>query len=256
MAPGVFILLSILGTHTCLTSYSLMEVAGKEISFFSIGQIKDNKEFIATARKLERFILKQNNPLATYRLAIQLSSRGFSTKRLERHIIAIADPKWLVRFAQNIPRCSTGLIEQSLLKLDCEPFHLAMFAIAVAGSNKELLERLVIKSGNPKAAYICLRYLKHPSVNKIKKILIQSGKPRYLFALACKLKRKKDITLIEDLIIESGNATYQRLFAKHIKSANVERLEAAVIASGSIKQIRAFAMELKTKRALRYSVLD
>src|ERR1019366_1984252 len=114
MAPGVFILLSILGTHTCLTSYSLMEVAGKEISFFSIGQIKDNKEFIATARKLERFILKQNNPLATYRLAIQLSSRGFSTKRLERHIIAIPDAKWLRRFPPHIPTGSPGPPEPSL----------------------------------------------------------------------------------------------------------------------------------------------
>jgi len=233
-----------------------MELGGKEISFFSIGQIKDKKKFLSTARKLERFILQQNNPLATYRLAIQLSSRGFSTKRLERHIIAIADPKWLVRFAQNIPRCSTGLIEQSLLKLDCAPFHLAMFAITVTGSNKELLERLVIKSGNPKAAYVCLRYLKHPNINQLKRIIIASKKPRYLFALAGRLKRKKDIALIEDLIIESGNATYQRLFAKHIKGCNVERLEDAVIASGSIKQIRRFAMELKTKRALRYSILD
>jgi hypothetical protein len=233
-----------------------MELAGKEISFFSIGQIRDNKEFRIAARKLERFILKQNNALATYRLAIQLSSRGFSTKRLERKVIAIADPKWLVRFAQNIPRCSTGLIEQSLLKLDCEPFHLAMFAISVSGANKELLERLVIKSGNPKAAYICLRYLRHPNIHALKRVIIASKKPRYLFALAERLKRKKDIALIEDLIVESGNATYQRLFAKRIKGSNVLRLEEAVIETGSIKQIKRFAIELGTTRALRLSILD
>lgn len=233
-----------------------MELAGKEISFFSIGQIRDNKEFITAARKLERFILQQNNPLATYRLAVQVSSRGFATKRLERQIIAIADPKWLLRFAQNIPRCSTGSIQQRLVELDCEPFYLAMFAISVPGSNKELLEKLVIKSGNPKAAYICLRYLKRPNILALKKVILASKKPRYLFALAGKLKRKKDLALIEDLIIESGNATYQRLFAKKIRGADVLRLEEAVIENGSVLQIRRFAMELGTKRALRLSILD
>lgn len=233
-----------------------MEVAGKEISFFSIGQIRDNKEFLTAARKLERFILQQNNPLATYRLADQIASRGFATKRLERKIIAIADPKWLIRFAQNIPRSSTRLIEQSLLKLDCEPFFLAMFAISVSGANKDLLEKLVIKSGNAKAAYLCLRYLKHSNILSLKKVILASKKPRYLFALAMRLKRKKDIALIEDLIVESGNATYQRLFAKRIPGANVSRLEDAVIETGSIKQIRRFAMELKTGRALRLSILD
>ena len=232
-----------------------MELAGKEISFYAIRQIKDKKEFRERARKLERFILSQKNALATYRLALEIDSRGLSTKRLESHIIAIADPRYLIRFARDIRGSSTLRLQESLLELNCAPGQWAMFGIAVKGADREKIEKLIIKSGDAKAAYLCLRYFKHPNIKKLKDLIIRSKRPRYLFYLTSHIKSKKDLKLIQDLIIASGNATYMRMFAKYISCADVLALEEAIIETGNVRQIQRFAIELRTSRALRLSIL-
>lgn len=233
-----------------------MEVGGQELDFYKLCSITNNAEFLTRAREFEKIILREKKSLAVYRLALELDHRGFSTKRLERHIIAIGEPKYLIRYARDIRVCSTSRIEEALLKLDCAPFLWAMFAIEVPGANKERIERLIIKTGNAKAAYLCLRYLNFPNIKALKKILIKSKKPRYLFALACMCKRKNELAVLQDLIIGSRNASYIRLLAKKIKGADIEKLELAVIETGNIREIRRFANELNTKRALRLSILD
>lgn len=226
----------------------------KEIDFFSIFNIKDRQKFLAVARAAEKHILKQSNAFFAFRLAWELDSRGFSTKRLENHIIALNDPRTLYKFAAIIKRARVSKLQEALIKAN-NAIWLAHFGCFVRGANRKHIERLIIESGNAKAAYLYLRFVRDCNVSKLKHIILQSKRPRYLFLLAQRTKNKQDLQHIQDLIIEANSPTYARLFACKIKGANIERLEDFVIRSMDVNEIKKFAMALNTERATRMALI-
>jgi hypothetical protein len=100
-----------------------------------------------------------------------------------------------------------------------------------------------------------LKHVKGSNVNKLKKIIITSGKPRYLFELAKHLSNPKEIALIENKIIQSGSLSYMRLFAEKIKLANVERIEQIILDSGNMNEIKKFAKKIKGSKMKRFLIL-
>jgi len=97
-----------------------------------------------------------------------------------------------------------------------------------------------------------LKHVKGSDTSKFKQIIIDSGKPRYLFELAKHLTTDSDIEMIEDLIIKSNSFTYMRLFAEKIKKANVEKLEQAVLATDNGPEIKKFAKYVRKSKMKQF----
>lgn len=77
---------------------------------------------------------------------------------------------------------------------------------------------------------------------------MKSKRPRYLYTLARLIKNKKELELIEELIIRSKSMLYVRLFGQHIKGANINKLEAAVIESQNVESMKKFNSVIKSPR--------
>jgi uncharacterized protein YlbG (UPF0298 family) len=97
-----------------------------------------------------------------------------------------------------------------------------------------------------------IKHIKDAKVKKFKDIIIASKKPQYLFELAKHLTDPKDISIVEEMIIQSGSFTYIIAFAAKIKQANIERLEQAVLETGNTKEIRKFAKVVKQSKMKKF----
>ena len=97
-----------------------------------------------------------------------------------------------------------------------------------------------------------LKHVKGANLTKFKEIILESGKPTYLYELAKHLSSQAEIEQIEDLIIKSNSFTYMRMFAEKIKKANVEKIEQAVIASDNSEEIKKFAKYVKKSKMKQF----
>ena len=84
---------------------------------------------------------------------------------------------------------------------------------------------------------------------------MKSRKPRYLFALAKLTKNKKDLEKIQQLIIDSPSSTYVRLFAVHIKGADIKKLEERIISTKNVIEMKRFARAVNSPRLKKLSLL-
>jgi hypothetical protein len=223
-------------------------------SLESLVKVKDKKEFVIKARKLEDYIFQKNNPLLAFRLALELDLRGFKTSRLENYIISCNDPRYILKFAREIRRANIKKLQDAIIRRG-SILQIAKFGCFIRGAQRSVIEDLIVKSEHAKSAYFYLKYVKFCNVNKLKPIILKSKKPRYLFALAKVVKSKKELDLIQDLIIESTSNTYVRLFAVHIKGADIKRLEDRIIETKNVMEMKKFARAVNSPRLNKLALL-
>jgi len=229
-------------------------VMGREshqtIDFPSLARIRDHREFLRRARSAEKLIISGTDPLPAYRLSLEFASRNITARHLETFIISTGDPSSIFKLARDNPRVRVERLQAAMLQI-ASPAAIARFACLVPGADKRRLEKLIIKSGNAQAAAFFITHDRFCNLAKLKPIIMRSGKPRYLLALAKRLTSKKDILRIQELIIQSGSYRYMRLFAAACTHADVQRLEDLAFQSMDIELIKAFALSVGSERASR-----
>lgn len=217
-------------------------------------KIKDKKELAAKSKILVKYVINNDNPMLAYRLAFELDDRNISTTKLQNFIIDSGDARYILKLACAVKRSNIRKLQNAIMKYG-NILQIAKFGCVVRGANKESIENLIVKSNNPKAAYLYLRFVKSCDVNRLKPIIFKSKRPRYLFLLAKLVRSKKDLEKIQELIIESPSHTYVRLFAVHIKGADIRKLEDRIISTKNIEEMKKFAKVVNSPRLSKLSVL-
>jgi len=197
-------------------------------------------------------IIYDNDSALAYFFAYDFPYKPY---RMQKIILDNKDPKYAYLFAQNIPNCDVRALQKVVID-SMNLKYICKFACFVIGADLNELEKIVLKSKNVKYAHMYLKYITGADVNKFKKIILSLKKPRYLYALSKHLTDPKEIAKIEKLIIESGSQIYMRLFAAHVKSANVDRIEQAVLASGNEAEIKRFARYVKRSKMKNFLLVD
>lgn len=205
------------------------------------------KAFEQKARELAYIAFQQDRINIVFRVAKELQDLYCNVEDIEDYIISSNDPHYIYSFAReiksaNISRLQTAIINTRRFN------YIAKFACFISGADTNLIEDLIIESNDARAAYIYLKFGKHPSVNKLKYIFIKSKKPRYLYMLAQLLTNQEEIILIQNLIINSHSNMYVRLFAAHIPGADIARLEDRILATKDFEEIKKFAKQVNSER--------
>jgi hypothetical protein len=165
------------------------------------------KQFIC-----QNIILNQKNIKYAYYFAKYI--KGADIKALENVILQSNNLNYITKFACNIDKC-----------------------------NYKKLEKIILKSQNVKFIHELLKSNKI-SLKKAKPFILYSKKPRYLYELSKQITSQKDFDIIQESIIQSGSLLYIRLLANH-KLANVSLLEQIIIDSGNSYEIKQFAKTVK-----------
>ena len=124
----------------------------------------------------------------------------------------------------------------------------------INGSDRRKIEKIIIQSNKAQYAYAWLKQGKVYHFDQIKDILIRSQKPQYLLEIAKRVKSKKELRQLENLIIESGSLNYIRLFAQ-LPNANIKRLEQVILDSGNAAMIKKFALTVKGSKLKNFVIL-
>jgi len=217
-------------------------------------KIKDKKELAKKSKLLEKYVIENNNPMLAFRLALELDDREVRTTKLQNFIIGTGDAKYITKFAHEIKRSNVKKLQAAMMKYG-NILQITRFGCFVRGANRDSIEDLIAVSSSAKSAYLYLKFVKLCDVNKLKPIIFLSKKPRYLFALARVVKNKKDIDKIQNLIIESSSNLYIRLFAVHIKGADIRKLEDRIIATKNVEEMKKFARVVKSPRLAKLCLL-
>lgn len=217
-------------------------------------KITDKAEFTKKSKELICYTIEKDSPALAFILALEFDSIGVSVTRLQNFIINSGNARYIFRFAREIKKANIKRLQSAMTKFG-NILQIAKFGCFIRDANKNEIQKLIIKSCNAKSAYLYLKYVKYCDINKLKPIIIKSKKPRYLFALAKLIKNKKDLSLIQDLIIASPSNAYVRLFAKHIPGADIEKLENRIIATNDLDEMRKFAKYIKSPRLSKLIIL-
>ena len=217
-------------------------------------KIKNKKELAVKVKKLEKYVIENHNPFLAFRLSIELDERNISTTKLQNFIINSRDAKYIYKYAREIRRANVKKLQNAIMECG-NILQITHFGCFIRGANKKIIEDMIIEADNPKSAYLYLRFVKFCNIKKLKHIIIKSKRPRYLFELAKFLKNKKEIEEIQNLIIDSASNTYVRLFAVHIKGADIKKLEDRIISTKNVGEMKKFAKAVKSPRLLKLSLL-
>lgn len=207
-----------------------------------------------TSSKLEaclnEILILKDTSLA-YFFAVEYN---YKTYLLQNLIIEKQDSKYALIFAQDIPYADIRSLQQIVLNSN-NPRYIAKFACFVKGADQKPLIKWILNAQDARYTHMLIKNIDEIDLGKCKPVIMKSKKPTYLFELAKHLTKKSDIEDIETLIIESKCFEYIRLFAIHIKQANVSRLEQAVLDSGNQKEIKKFAKKVKQSQMKKFLVL-
>ncbi len=205
------------------------------------------KTFEQKARELAYVAFQQHRHNIVFRIAKELQDLFCNVEDIEDYIVSANDPYYIYKFAREIKNANISKLQQAIIntgKLN----YIAKFACFIGGADAGAIEDLIIQSNNARAAYIYLKYGKHPNVDKLKHIFIKSKKPRYLYILAQLLTNQDELNLIQNLIIASRSNMYVRLFAAHIPGADLKKLEDRILATKNFDEIKKFAKSVQSDR--------
>ena len=205
------------------------------------------KAFEQKARELAYTAFRQDKINVVFRIAKELQELCCNVEDIEDYIISSNDPHYIYNFAKEIRYANICKLQTAII--GTQKFnYIAKFACFISGADTNLIEDLIIASNDARAAYIYLKFGKHPSIHKLKKIFIKSKKPRYLYTLAQLLTNQEEIDIIQNLIINSQSNMYVRLFAAHIPGANIKKLEDRILATKDFEEIKKFAKQVNSER--------
>lgn len=200
---------------------------------------------------LQDLIIKNNDASLAYYFA---SDIGFENYKMQNVIIKAASAQYGILFAINIKNADILALQKMIIEAG-EMEYICDFACFVKGAKIKKIEDMILKEGEARWAHKLLKHVKGTSPTKFKNLILKSKKPTYLFELARHLKNKKDLTLIQDLIIESGSPTYIRMFAEKFPSADVEKLEQAILDMENLEETKKFATYVKRSKMRNFVVM-
>lgn len=185
---------------------------------------------------------------------------NYLTYKMQEIILKSNNLKYIVLFARCVKNADIKALQKAILESSSPERikYLCKFACQISGSNKKKIENILAKEVTGKLAryaHMFVKNVKGADINKFKKTIIESGKPRYLYWLAKHLKTRREIALIEKLIINAQSFLYIRLMAQHIPKANLNKLEQFVLDSGNVKQIKKFAKSVKQSKSRHLTIL-
>lgn len=218
--------------------------------------IKSNDKSIPKIlEKLQNEIIENKDPALAYFFCTEFDYKHYMMQKV---IFENKEPKYAFIFAQNVPNSDIKSLQK--IVVDSKNIkYICNFACFVKGADLKPLETLILKSiskpKNVKYAHKFLKYVSGANVKKFKEFIMLSKKPRYLFELAKHLTNKKEISKIEDLIIETGSFTYMRLFAEKIKLANIEKIEQVILGSDNVNEIKKFARYVHRSSMRRFFIV-
>ena len=199
--------------------------------------------------ELQQMIIDSNDPALAYFFARDIK---FEPHKMQAIILASDNLLFTVLFAANIPNADIKALQAKVIKSN-DLQKVVEFACFVPNSDYKALEKIVVKSGSAKHAAALLKHSPRASVSNLQRIILASRTPSHLLELARRIRSKKTLRIIEDIIVASKSAKYCRLLAR-IKGTSVKRLEQVVMESGNAKEIKALA-RTKTSQAAALSIL-
>lgn len=107
---------------------------------------------------------------------------------------------------------------------------------------KELCD-VVVKSNNPKFAYLYARDIPKADIPALQTIVENSENPEYATEFASDISGI-DITKLQSIVVSSKNAFYAYRFAKYVDNADVKSLENVVAKSEDVNIIENFMNDI------------
>lgn len=204
--------------------------------------------------KIQEEIIQTRNFASAAFFAYEVNHNAYKMQTL---IIESNNPQYIYFFARHVKNADIKALQKALIN-STHPkrlHYLCQFARFISQANIKKIERVIVKSNNARYAHFFLKHIKGTQPDKFKKTIIDSGKPRYLYWLAKHLKTRREIALIERLIISAHSFTYVRLMAQYIPKADLNKLEQFVLDSGNVKQIKKFAKSVKLSKSRHLTIL-
>lgn len=192
--------------------------------------------------QLLELIVVLKDPLLAYFFSYFFDYKNFITQKI---ILDSKNPKYCFLFAKNIQNCDVKALQKIILSSNDSNIISAF--ITSFTTDTDTIEFVLKNNQNIKVAFSLL-HKNLISIKRVKSLIISSNNPKYLFELAKLLSSKKDINIIEDMIIDTGSARYIRLFAQNIKHANINRLENKLIDIGDMDELKKFALNIKNSK--------
>jgi hypothetical protein len=159
---------------------------------------------------------------------------------MQKVILESKNPQYAFLFAQNVKGSDTQALQKIVIESN-KIKYICKFGCFIANADRKLIEKIISNSKNAKYAHMFLKHVKHANVDLLKQPIFKAKKPRYLFELAKHISDKKDLAIIEDMIIEQQSFLYMRLLASKVKNIDIEKLENAIIESGNMEELKKFA---------------
>lgn len=223
---------------------------------FSALNGKPRDQYQANMTALQEKIIANNDAAMAYYFACDIGHQNY---KMQQVIIKSKSAQYGILFAINIINADINALQKMILESnDLEA--ICQLACYVPNVNIKKIQSIILNNPkskkNAKWAHMLLKHVPEINPNKFKQVIFDSKKPRYLFELAKHLKNKKELLLIQDLIINSKSPTYIRMFAEKFDFADVERLEQAVLDSGDTKEIKRFALYVKRSKMRNFIILS
>lgn len=213
-------------------------------------KIHKKKESDPKLDSIQENIIKDNDAALAFHFACDI---GYKNHLMQNVIIKSKSPKYATLFAQNIPNADISTLQNIVMQTNNMEL-ICRFVKLVKGANKKKFEDMVLETKNAKGAHMLIKYC-DTNPKRFKKILLESKKPRYIYELSKHITNKKELKIIESLLIESKSLIYIRLFAKKIKSANIGELEKVVLDSGNVNEIKRFARQVKKSKIANFQIM-
>ena len=191
------------------------------LNWINFLELKNNSDL----ESISNDILDRQDPGLACFFAIE---KKFNLHLMQKIILNSKIPKYAFLFAKHISHSDIYSLQQLVLNSKNTEY-ICKFACFIPQANFSLLEDYLLKSKKPKYIFMLLKHKKNINYTKYKKYILEAKKPRYLFSLAKQINDIEELKIIEDLIIDSKSATYIRMFASKIKTANIEKLEQAIL---------------------------
>lgn len=204
-------------------------------------------------KQLYTLSLDNNAIASTFKLIRELQDY-IDIEYFENFIIGLANPIYIYRFAKDIVKSNKAKLQQAAI-CSSNLEVISYFACFVPGCDYRELEDVIITNKHSRMSYFLLRYGKDPDIQRLKEILINSGKPRYLYAIAKLQNSKEEFAQIEDLLLKTNSLLYIRMFAANIPGANIDKCVDRVLRTHDIDEIKKFSRHIKNERIDKYLLL-
>ena len=167
-------------------------------------------------------------------------SGNLNLKAFEEKIISSNDPSLIVQFTMSkLVKEKTALIK-TILKEDIKSkvSDYDLFKIyGLGGEDKEPIFDELLKRGDPKTLYDLALGSVGEKYKKIEQALIQTRNAEYIYRLATNQKEETNIKVLENTLLEIGDAYYLVGFAEDVEGADLTKIREVVYKNGTQEQV-------------------